>query len=1332
MTVPLTPANVSADIPRPKDVGILGMDIYFPRRCISEEDLEVYDGVSKGKYTIGLGQEYMAWPDDREDINSFALNAVSGLLEKFNVDPKSIGRIDVGTETIIDKSKSVKTTLMSLFAESGNYDIEGIDSKNACYGSTAALFNAINWIESSSWDGRNAIVVAGDIAVYAEGAARPAGGAGAVALLIGPNAPMVFEPTHGNYMADTYDFYKPNLSSEYPEVDGPVSVVTYTGALDNAYTAYREKVARQAKRAGVSAQHDDPKSIFSIDSVDYALFHSPYGKQAVKGHARLLFNDFLSNPSAPLFANIANAEAYRAMSQTASLKDKNVEKDFITAGKKSFAEKVNPGMACSKRLGNMYTGSLYGCLASLVSNVEPTQLKDKRVSMYAFGSGCAASFFVIRVKGDTTAIKEKMDLTNRLAAMKVVPCQDFVDALALREKNHNAKDFVPEGSIDNIWPGAFYLESIDGKYRRNCIIITNTSMVVIILANSNKKTLKLHFWIDVIFPENPTLESQLSSLKTRYAKGKVSLSKLAQTAAAQPGGFVDSLGYSSDATLLSIGPACSGNSFTEEDVWCIDNRGVLTLSVCGDTYQTLGLVGKRVSFGKGKGKLGDGRHVVSIPLQPHVETEKNKAKRDSALTGWESRRQREQGLSAESPTWQVLCSSTSEDTLSAIVGQHLASATVKEVECQKMKRDNMRIPVVKIPTRASNQDPEAIEDEQGWIDKLFELKANDRVDPFVAVYEAPTPNVVGTITHLRWTGLLHPSFVQGVIDCLTKDIQLTKTKEPRFASITAHSCTWSPVCYIPQSVSSSAENTPVRDPTRDAEDSWCLVVVSEKDVEAGAQANDASLPLPRSSGISDQERPAAVASRDSSEATRASCGITELARLSRSVPCASWENNDVLKFGHGRTSSTVSPLEPAPDSEASGYDIVPLGSLSSISGSPLLGPQYPKPIYINSAAEADSSLLLKVSEHHQPATTIQSPKMLGRHSSLPTINAQNARYHFRSGRIVSRNPSLTEISNMIRPSESEDDEPVAKRRRLQLGSHRGAVYDPPISADSPFGGSLPPLTPSPSPSPHLGREGPSLPTPRLEHRQCNNSSPSLSLRQSSQSYSGLPIEVEMQQLCEELYGIPALRTTGLDPHIIQNSFAGNYRLFVDEHNQLTCPLNEVLVRCRVSDPELEGIQCYIPKGADSIQWGTLGHPGMFFPHFSIGMGCTVLRNFRFVYHWAEADGSAGFADLSPAEAGIAHFGWFGDMSKNKDIVFNADVVLAGQAQSWGHFWMQRIQVDGTDDELFIGQFWFNDCDTGSGDVHFPFYAIRCLADSNASEPGLLGQKDLGWLTTVIE
>ena len=156
-------------------------------------------------------------------------------MNKYKIDPKQIGRLDVGTETIIDKSKSVKTVLMDLFASHGNTDIEGIDSKNACYGGTAALFNAVNWMESSSWDGRDAIVFAGDIAIYAEGSARPVGGAGAVAMLVGPNAPLLLEPVHGTHMINAWDFYKPDLSSEYPQVDGPLTLYTYLGSIDNAY-----------------------------------------------------------------------------------------------------------------------------------------------------------------------------------------------------------------------------------------------------------------------------------------------------------------------------------------------------------------------------------------------------------------------------------------------------------------------------------------------------------------------------------------------------------------------------------------------------------------------------------------------------------------------------------------------------------------------------------------------------------------------------------------------------------------------------------------------------------------------------------------------------------------------------------------------------------------------------------------------------------------------------------------------------------------------------------------------------------------------------------------
>lgn len=269
-------------------------------------------------------------------------------MKKYNIDPRSIGRLDVGTESIIDKSKSVKTVLMDLFAPVGNYDIEGIDSKNACYGGTAALFNCINWVDSASWDGRYALMVAGDIAVYAEGSARPVGGAGAVALLIGPDAPLVFErelfwlkhslslssslscllilpfnfssalfhsrecrsstATHGNAMGNWWDFFKPELASEYPSVDGPLTLHSYIGGLEQSYENYLAKEKRRASKAATSSKpltngnghghvngngaangHAETSSTVSkVTDLDYICFHGPYGKLVQKGTARLV------------------------------------------------------------------------------------------------------------------------------------------------------------------------------------------------------------------------------------------------------------------------------------------------------------------------------------------------------------------------------------------------------------------------------------------------------------------------------------------------------------------------------------------------------------------------------------------------------------------------------------------------------------------------------------------------------------------------------------------------------------------------------------------------------------------------------------------------------------------------------------------------------------------------------------------------------------------------------------------------------------------------------------------------------------------------------------
>lgn len=59
----------------PQNVGIVAVEIYFPNTYVSQTDLEKYDGVAAGKYTVGLGQRNMAFCSDREDINSICLSA---------------------------------------------------------------------------------------------------------------------------------------------------------------------------------------------------------------------------------------------------------------------------------------------------------------------------------------------------------------------------------------------------------------------------------------------------------------------------------------------------------------------------------------------------------------------------------------------------------------------------------------------------------------------------------------------------------------------------------------------------------------------------------------------------------------------------------------------------------------------------------------------------------------------------------------------------------------------------------------------------------------------------------------------------------------------------------------------------------------------------------------------------------------------------------------------------------------------------------------------------------------------------------------------------------
>lgn len=394
----------------------------------------------------------MAFVNDREDIYSMTLTVTKNLLKDYNIDPNSIGRIDVGSETLLDKSKSVKSVLMQLFGD--NTDIEGLDSLNACYGGTNALFNAINWVESSSWDGRDAIVVAGDIAIYSKGAARPTGGAGAIAMLIGPNAPIVFDSVHGTHMEHVYDFYKPDFTSEYPIVDGQFSLSCYTGALDKSYAAYNKKAA---------LRNLSDKS--GMERFDYSVFHVPTCKLVSKCFARLFYNDYRSDPS--LFDV---PEEIKGLDYEKSLTDRTVERTFLGLVKGKAATRLAPGIVGPTNTGNMYTASVYSSLASLFTYVPAADLIGKRVSLFSYGSGLASSFYSLVVKDDISKIAKVLDFKNKLEGRVFVTPQQYEADLALREKAHLKHSFKPEGSIENIPKGSYYLVSIDDKYRRQYAI----------------------------------------------------------------------------------------------------------------------------------------------------------------------------------------------------------------------------------------------------------------------------------------------------------------------------------------------------------------------------------------------------------------------------------------------------------------------------------------------------------------------------------------------------------------------------------------------------------------------------------------------------------------------------------------------------------------------------------------------------------------------------------------------------------------------------------------------------------------------------------------------
>jgi len=429
--------------------GICSIEVHFPETYVSQAKLELYDKVKPGKYTLGLGQSKMAFITEREDVCSLALTVVSRLMKRDGIDYSQVGRLTVATESQVDHAKSIKTVLMQLFEESGNSDVEGVDYVNACYSCSAAIFDAISWCESKDWDKRYALVVGVDIAVYEKGPALPTGGAGAFCALVGREPAFYVEPLRASYMAHEYDFYKPNLSSPFPVVDGKHSNLCFAKAFDICYELLNSKFST----SGISPE-----------DFSYFICHSPYHKLVRKTFSRVYWNDFKLN----------GAKKYPELEQFENSAGPNHDRTLYTvltkATQKEFNEKGSAGCSLSKEVGNVYSASLWFSLASLCGLGE--QLAGKRILSFSYGSGLCSTLFILRGGSTPSSIAKlqqlgkKCDFSYRLARRIEVAPEIFY---AVHEKYETAFKLKGEAiprrtTTEN--QNTFYLVRKDDEGRR--------------------------------------------------------------------------------------------------------------------------------------------------------------------------------------------------------------------------------------------------------------------------------------------------------------------------------------------------------------------------------------------------------------------------------------------------------------------------------------------------------------------------------------------------------------------------------------------------------------------------------------------------------------------------------------------------------------------------------------------------------------------------------------------------------------------------------------------------------------------------------------------------
>ncbi|MGT2925707.1 hydroxymethylglutaryl-CoA synthase [Streptococcus cuniculipharyngis] len=321
-------------------IGIDKMGFATPKYQLKMADLAQARGVDPNKYSEGLLLDALSIAPITEDIITLAASAAQDILTE--EDKAAIDMVIVATESSVDQSKAAAVYVHSLL------DIQpfarSFEVKEACYSATAALNYAKLHVEKSPQS--RVLVLASDIAKYGIGSAgESTQGAGSLAMLITSNPRLLaFQDDNVAQTRDIMDFWRPNYS-ETPFVNGMYSTKQYLDSLTTTWAEYQKRSGKEL--------------------TDFAAFcfHLPFPKLALKGLNKLINKGISEEKKEQLLDNFAHSITY------------------------------------SKQVGNIYTGSLYLGLLSLLENAKTLKAGDQ-IGLFSYGSGAVSEIFSLKLMPD--------------------------------------------------------------------------------------------------------------------------------------------------------------------------------------------------------------------------------------------------------------------------------------------------------------------------------------------------------------------------------------------------------------------------------------------------------------------------------------------------------------------------------------------------------------------------------------------------------------------------------------------------------------------------------------------------------------------------------------------------------------------------------------------------------------------------------------------------------------------------------------------------------------------------------------------------------------------